>query len=108
MADTIGYIDLTNVSLDDGHDRHDGVFSHTTLQIDYTTGVVTVFAGGPLTFSGEHLPGISHDTASFTTFTLTQGPGGTYTRRRPERRRRQDDPPFELDGPSADLLQCRQ
>jgi hypothetical protein len=79
MPDTIGYIDFTNVSLNDGSILHTGVFSQTTLQIDYTTGVITIFSGGPLTFSGPNLPGINGNSASFTSFSpLISFESGNY------------------------------
>ena len=57
MADTIVDITFTNVQLNDGNSSHTGMFSTSTLAIDYTTMTVS---GGPLTFSaigGSSLPG---------------------------------------------------
>ena len=61
MADTIGNITFTNVSLNElgGGSQ---AFSPATLNIDYTTNTVTVDPSGPaLTFNGH----------TFTSFTLT-------------------------------------
>ncbi len=71
MADTIGNITFTNVSLNElgGGSQ---AFSPATLNIDYTTNTVTVDPSGPaLTFNGH----------TFSSFTLTQQPallGGAY------------------------------
>ena len=49
MVDTTGYLSFVNVGLSNG--PLTGHFSHTVLDIDYTTGAVTVVSGGPLSFT---------------------------------------------------------
>ncbi len=60
MADDIGYITFTDVSLSNPGGTTES-FSTSTLQIDYTTDTVTVVGGGALTFNG----------VSYTSFNLT-------------------------------------
>jgi hypothetical protein len=76
MADTIVDITFTGVTIQEILDGgHIGTLTGT-LQVDYTTGVVTLATGTPaLTFSGTGIGG----TQSYTTFNLAGFPNGPFT-----------------------------
>jgi hypothetical protein len=71
MADDIGYITFKDVSLSNG--TVTGAFSHTTVEIDYTTNTVIGVINGPLTFT------VDGHVTSFTTLEMVpHQPGESY------------------------------
>jgi Hint domain len=70
MADQIGYLTFTDVSLSNG--TVTGSFSNTTVEIDYTTNQVVSVINGPLTFT------VGGQTTTFSPLSLTSS-NGTYS-----------------------------
>ena len=72
MADQIGFITFEDVSLSNG--TQTGSFSHTTVEIDYTTNTVVGVINGPLSFT------VNGHTTPFTPLHMAPHvPGGPYS-----------------------------